>query len=549
MKKAYNIVLLLILGAWVAMAATVNITGTVTKTGGGALKDVTLTLSGVSGLSAKTGADGKFVLTSTRVIHMDASKSASMKFTLNGRNLNFSSSAGKISGNVSVFSGIGRQLFSMDFADLKPSSKGITLPLFTPGLNILRIVANNSTYTCPIIQEGCNLYLKESGSTVNNSFRIANSMADAVSDTIIAKKAGYTDKKTPINSYTLSDIAITMDSAQAVACNYTTLKEAGSKCGTHEILMGMAVSPSGLNTSVSNEFNYVTPENEMKWQNTEGSEGGFTYSQGDAIVTWAQSNNIKVKGHCLVWHSQLAGWVSSATGRERVLGIMKKHIEALMGHWGNKVYAWDVVNEAIATDSDVGTGNAQMRKTVFYNQIGPDYIPLAFKIAREYADSHNMKDMKLYYNDYSIDADNDKSKYLRTVVKQWVDSGVPIDGIGFQMHIGPPNNIPTAESVKDNMAYYASLGLEVLISEWDINLCGSKVTAAQQLQLYHDITKVCVEQPMCTAITIWGMNDSQSWLNSWSTALCNGANSQSLLFNNGQKKATYTQVLNALNGK
>ena len=99
------------------------------------------------------------------------------------------------------------------------------------------------------------------------------------------------------------------------------------------------------------------------------------------------------------------------------------------------------------------------------------------------------------------------------------------------------------------MDYYASLGLEVLISEWDINLCGNKVSSAQQLEFYHGITEVCVNNPKCTAITFWGVNDGNSWLNSFNGSLCNGSNSQSLLFNNGQKKATYTQVLDALNGK
>jgi endo-1,4-beta-xylanase len=103
--------------------------------------------------------------------------------------------------------------------------------------------------------------------------------------------------------------------------------------------------------------------------------------------------------------------------------------------------------------------------------------------------------------------------------------------------------------VKDNMQYYVDLGLDILISEWDINLCTGQVSKEQQLQFYHDITRLCVNQPKCRAITFWGINDSESWLNSYPTTMCNGSNSQSLLFSNGQKKETYYQVLNALNGK
>jgi endo-1,4-beta-xylanase len=217
-----------------------------------------------------------------------------------------------------------------------------------------------------------------------------------------------------------------------------------------------------------------------------------------------------------------------------------------MDHFGDEIYAWDVVNEAIKTDSNTGDGNPRMRETVFYNEVGEDYIDQAFHMARNFADSNGWFDMKLYYNDYSIDADNDKSRFAREMVRGLVDRGVPLNGVGFQMHIGPPNNVPTVEAVADNMDYYISLGLEVVISEMDINLCGGVVSEAQQLQLYHDITAVCVARPECTALTVWGINDENSWLNSFSIAQCNGGNSRSLLFSNDQIKETYGQVLNAL---
>ncbi len=548
MKKVYLSVLLLLLITGIIVAQVVTITGTVVKTGGGPLKDVTLSLAKTPNLTTTTDSDGKFTLSNGLKTELSTPKSSIQRFTLQGRDLVFSSASGKINGKITVFSGNGRQLFSINFSDLAPATKHVTLPSFAPGLNILHITLDNQNYSCPILQVGNNLYLKEKASTTDVNFALAKSTADPV-DTLIAKKQGYTDKRTPISSYSVSNLSISLDSIVSRNCNATTLKEAGA-CGSNKILLGTAISPSELSNAISSrEFNYVTPENQMKWDATEGSEGRFSYSSADQIVSWAQQNNVKVKGHCLVWHSQLPQWVSQSKGRDRVLGIMKKHIETVMGHFGNKVYAWDVVNEAIATDSDVGSGNARMRPSVFYTEIGADFIEQAFKIAREYADSHNMKDMKLYYNDYSIDADNDKSKFAHKMIKDLVDKGVPIDGVGFQMHIGPPNNIPTAEHVKDNMQYYADLGLEVLISEWDINLCGNKVTKQQQLQLYHDITAYCVQQPKCVAITFWGLNDGSSWLNGFSGSLCNGGNSQSLLFNNNQKKDTYTQVLNALNGK
>jgi len=547
-KQIKFLLILKLLFTGIAGAATYNITGTVIKSGGGPLKDVTISLAKIPGVTATTDSDGKFLLLSpSHAIETKQSQGILPGFGITGRDIVFYTGSGIQKGNIAIFSGNGKQMVSVDINDITSEKHRLTLPHFAAGFAILRVTLNDKVYTYPIIQTANSIYIKESGS---KNITLNKMMTDTIVDTLIARKNGFSDKKTPIKSYVLADISISMDSIiPPTICNATTLKEAG-KCSNRNILIGTAISPNRLNNSIaSREFNYVTPENEMKWQNVEGTENRFNFSQADAIVNWAQQNGIKVKGHCLVWHSQLAGWVNQARGRDRVLAIMKNHIEKVMEHFGNKVYAWDVVNEAIATDNDVGSGNARMRPSVFYTEIGPDYIELAFKIARDYADSHNMKGMKLYYNDYSIDADNDKSRFARTMIKGLVDKGVPIDGVGFQMHIGPPNNIPTAKMVEDNMKYYADLGLEVLISEWDINLCGNRVTKQQQLQLYYDITKACINQPKCVAITFWGLNDGESWLNGFNGSLCNGASSQSLLFNNNQKKDTYYKVLDALNGK
>lgn len=534
-------------------APAVSIRGTVTKTGGGPVQDVTCTLAGVEGLSATTDASGKFILENAPSYVLPSAE-VLLAFNLRGNELFIHGSDKDISGSVSIYRSEGKRVSTVNFNQTGGSSKTITLPSYSAGLNILKITLNGKTYTSQPLQipSFSSRLQYATGSSTSNQLslsRSAEAAAEAIVDTLITKKNGFTEKRTPISSYDLSGLSITMDSIVKITCNETTLKAAGLCRDNHQILLGTALSANNLPNLAAQEFNYVTPENEMKWESVERSEGNFSFGSADNIVNWAQQKNMKVKGHCLVWHNQLPSWVSSINNRERLLAVMKKHIETVMGHFGNKLMAWDVVNEAISTDSDVGTGNAQMRPSVFYKVLGEDFIPLAFKYAREYADNHNMRDMKLYYNDYSIDADNDKSRFLRKKVKDWLAAGAPIDGIGFQMHIGPPNNIPTVQSVKDNMDYYASLGLEVLISEWDINRCGDRVSSSQQLEFYHDITEVCVNNPKCSAITFWGVNDQNSWLNGFSGSLCNGGNSQSLLFSNGQKKPTYTEVLNGLNGK
>lgn len=535
----------------IAAAPAVSISGTVTKNGGGALKDVTCTLAGVGGLGATTDATGKFVLENSAGVKLPSAQARPLTFNLKGKELFIQGADQEMTGTVSVHSTDGRKISSVDFHRTNGSAAAIALPSMAPGLNILKITLNGTTYASQVMElpsAGGSLQ-GASGKSASNPLVLLRAAADPVVDTLITRKSGFTEKRTPITSYNLSNLSITMDSIVQVTCNATTLKAAGSCRPNHQILLGTALSANNMPALAAQEFNFVTPENEMKWESVERSEGNFTFGSADNIVNWAQQNNMKVKGHTLVWHNQLPSWVSSINNRDRLLAVMKKHIESVMGRWGNKLHSWDVVNEAISTDSDVGTGNAKMRPSVFSNLLGEDFIPTAFKMAREYADKNGMKDMKLYYNDYSIDADNDKSRFLRKKIKDWLAAGAPIDGIGFQMHIGPPNNIPTVQAVKDNMDYYASLGLEVLISEWDINLCGNRVTSAQQTEFYHGITEACVNNPKCTAITFWGVNDQNSWLNSFNGSLCNGSNSQSLLFSNGQKKPVYTQVLNGLNGK
>ena len=535
----------------IVAAPAVSISGTVVKSGGGALKDVTCTLAGVGGLGATTDATGRFVLENSAAVKMPSAQAQPLMFNLKGKELFIQSADQEISGTVSVYSTEGRKVSSVDFHRTNGSSASIALPSMAPGLNILKITLNGKTYTSQVMElpsVGGNLQ-GVSGISASNPLVLLRAAADPVVDTLITRKNGFTEKRTPITSYNLSNLSITMDSIVQVTCNATTLKAAGACRPDHQILLGTALSANNMPALAAQEFNFVTPENEMKWESVERSEGNFSFGSADNIVNWAQQNNMKIKGHALVWHNQLPDWVKQINNRDRLLSVMKRHIETVMGRWGNKLHSWDVVNEAISTDSDVGSGNAKMRVSVFSNLLGEDFIPTAFKMAREYADKNNMKSMKLYYNDYSIDADNDKSRFLRKKIKDWLAAGAPIDGIGFQMHIGPPNNIPTVQAVKDNMDYYASLGLEVLISEWDINLCGNRVTSAQQTEFYHGITEVCVNNPKCTAITFWGVNDQNSWLNSFNGSQCNGSNSQSLLFSNGQKKPVYTEVLNGLNGK
>ena len=286
---------------------------------------------------------------------------------------------------------------------------------------------------------------------------------------------------------------------------------------------------------LAREFNVVVPENAMKFELVHPQQNRFNFQEMDQIIAFAEAHQMEFRHHPLVWDEQLPAWlVRGDFSREELMEILKQHIQIIIKRYRGKVKTIDVVNEGIARD---GT----LRDTIWLRGIGPEYIDLAFIWAHE-ADP----EAKLFFNEFSAEEMGAKSNAVYDLVQGLQQRGVPIHGVGLQMHKAL-NNQPKIEEIAQNVARLGELGLEVQITEMDIAI--PEVAGAdfsQQLQeqakIYGDSIAMCVAAKNCTAIIFWGFTDRYTWM----TSLI-GQGGHPLLFDKFfRPKPAYTAVKKAL---
>ncbi len=278
----------------------------------------------------------------------------------------------------------------------------------------------------------------------------------------------------------------------------------------HGIYIGTSVVVDALQNegqyreTLANEFNLVTPEVSMKFDATEPKRNLYTFEGGDTLVAFAKMHNMQVRGHNLVWYTALPSWLTTGTfSREELITILREHIVTEVSHYRGQVNIWDVVNEAVNND---GT----LRNSIWLRGIGPDYLDLAFLWAHE-----ANPEARLFYNDYDGEGLGQKSNAIYNLVKGMIQRGVPINGVGLEMHVSL-DEYPHPEDVLANMQRLAALGLEVQITEMDVKIQNdtrplqARLTA--QAQIYRDMLSVCLAIKRCTAFIMWGFTDRHSWI-------------------------------------
>ena len=315
----------------------------------------------------------------------------------------------------------------------------------------------------------------------------------------------------------------------AAATSLKALAEAkGKYFGTALVVSNL--SNSTLTTVANAQFDMMTPGNEMKWDTTEPSNGSYNFGPGDTLVNYAVAHSMRVRGHNLVWHSQLPGWVSSLPTNQ-VQAAMEAHITTEATHYKGQVYSWDVVNEPFNEDGS-------LRQDAFYNAMGSGYIADALRTAHA-ADPN----AKLYLNDYNIEGENAKSNALYSLVQSLIAQGVPINGIGLESHF-ILGQVPS--SMLANMQRFTALGLDVAVTELDdrITLPASSANLQQQAADYTTVINDCLAVTRCVGVSQWGVGDADSWI----PGTFPGQGAATMYDQNYQPKPAYDAAVAALGG-
>jgi endo-1,4-beta-xylanase len=318
---------------------------------------------------------------------------------------------------------------------------------------------------------------------------------------------------------------------------------------------------------VTRQFNSITPENILKWEEVHPEPDRYNFDAPDQYVAFGEKNQMHITGHTLVWFHQTPDWVfqdqsGNPLNREALLERMKEHIFTVMGRYRGRIHGWDVVNEAIMKDGS-------FRKCKWFEIIGEDYVQKAFEFARE-ADP----DAELYYNEYDFEFGPKTEGVIRLIQKIQAND-IQVDGVGIQGHWFL--DYPKMELLDGYVSALKQLGVKLMITELDVgvlpfypvdsqivSLTSFDAEKQKEINPYPDTLPDTVQKDLAKRyaelffffrkhrdlfgrVTFWAVHDGQSWRNYWPIT---GRSDYPMLFDRHcQSKPAFDAVVQTVQGK
>ncbi len=270
--------------------------------------------------------------------------------------------------------------------------------------------------------------------------------------------------------------------------------------------LGAAINTGGLGnpvyrSTVLSTFRSITPENELKMTHTQPRPGYYDWSAADRIVNFAGLHGLAIRGHALIFGSATPSWVRNQQVPLLIEQTLRDRVRTVIERYRSSIRVWDVVNEAFAT-------NGGWRRNAFYDALGPNYVNIAYRTARETDPT-----AKLYYNEIGAEYDNPKQRSVMALVRRLRAERL-IDGVGIQMHVSIQQS-PTYDELVALMQSYAAMGLEVELTEMDVSAAGPlplDQRLERQADVYATAGRACRAVPACKRVTVWGVSDRVTWL-------------------------------------
>jgi len=295
--------------------------------------------------------------------------------------------------------------------------------------------------------------------------------------------------------------------------------------------IGGTYNEFAFDSKLTGHFNSMTCENSMKWISVHPNVSTYNFTDADKYVSFAKSHNLGIRGHALVWHNEksVSADVFASNDKDTILAIEKEHINTVVTHFKDDVYCWDVCNEVI----DDGTsplnedGSNIYRQSNWFLSCGRDFIKEAYIEADRTLKELGIRDkVKLYYNDYDNTKAAKKSKTL-AMLNWLIQENVPIDGIGMQCHyhLGSFDPVELESAIND----YANLGLDVQITEFDVNIYDETQPKTINYESYESVPQEVLavqatiydrafevfrrNKDKISNVTFWGVSDNNTYMN------------------------------------